>query len=268
MMTTPRRIAGLGWRRQTPDHRDAFYRYSPQAATAALPSSVDLRHSGFNFPVYDQGQIGSCTGNATAALIEFVRKKEGLADADRVPSRLMLYYGARFLEGNVSADAGAEVRDALKAAAQWGTCFEDGPDGWPYDVTKFADKPPDNCYQAATKDRALKYSAINQSLNDMKACLAEGFPFVFGFTVFSELDGPEVQSTGRLPIPGASSSAVGGHCVMAVGYDDANGDGVFLIRNSWGDAWAPRFRGCFMMPYAYITNPDLSSDFWTIRLVG
>ena len=50
---------------------------------------------------------------------------------------------------------------------------------------------------------------------------------------------------------------------MAVGYDDMHQR--FIIRNSWGATWG--MKGYFTMPYQYLMEPNLSDDFWTIRLV-
>jgi C1A family cysteine protease len=99
-------------------------------------------------------------------------------------------------------------------------------------------------------------------LNQLKSCLAEGYPFVFGFTVFDSFESETVTNTGLLDMPKTSESSHGGHAVMAVGYNDEVRR--FIIRNSWGSNWGNR--GYFTMPYEYLTNPDLSSDFWTIRL--
>ena len=97
----------------------------------------------------------------------------------------------------------------------------------------------------------------------MKGCLASGFPFVFGFTVYESFESQEVAKTGMVPMPAAGESVLGGHAVLAVGYDD--GHQRFIVRNSWGTGWG--MQGYFTMPYAYLTERDLSSDFWTIRLV-
>ena len=48
---------------------------------------------------------------------------------------------------------------------------------------------------------------------------------------------------------------------MAVGYDDAKKR--FLVRNSWGTRWG--LDGYFWIPYAYLSDRNLSDDFWTIR---
>ena len=94
-------------------------------------------------------------------------------------------------------------------------------------------------------------------------CLAEGYPFVFGFTVYESFESPAVAKTGRLNLPKPSEKSLGGHAVMAAGYDDATKR--FLIRNSWGTDWG--MKGYFTIPYAYLDNRNLSDDFWTIRAV-
>jgi len=65
-------------------------------------------------------------------------------------------------------------------------------------------------------------------------------------------------------VPASTEKVVGGHAVMAVGYDDAHQR--FVVRNSWGPAWG--MKGYFTLPYAYVTQASLASDFWTVRLVG
>jgi C1A family cysteine protease len=102
-----------------------------------------------------------------------------------------------------------------------------------------------------------------QNLMQMKGCLAAGYPIVFGFTVYESFESPQVAKTGIAPLPSASEAVVGGHAVAAVGYDDSQR--TFLVRNSWGEGWG--MKGYFTMPYAYLLQSDLSSDFWTIRLV-
>ena len=110
-----------------------------------------------------------------------------------------------------------------------------------------------------------QYSRLSQSLTVMKGCLSSGYPFVFGFTVYESFESPEVARTGNVPMPSAGEQVVGGHAVVAVGYDDSRHR--FIVRNSWGTGWA--LKGYFMMPYAYLTqaHPALAADFWTIRLV-
>jgi C1A family cysteine protease len=95
----------------------------------------------------------------------------------------------------------------------------------------------------------------------MRACLADGFPFVFGFTVYESFESDTVAKSGVLNLPKAKESAIGGHAVCAVGYDDAARR--FIVRNSWGTDWGKR--GYFTMPYAYLADRNLSDDFWTVR---
>jgi C1A family cysteine protease len=255
-MTEPRKIARYGWIPDLPDDRDHLYA-APPAFLTALPPFTDLRK---HCPaVYDQGQLGSCTANAIGGAIEFERLKQDLPDY--VPSRLFIYYNERVIEGTVNSDSGAMIRDGIKSVASQGVCPE--PE-WPYDISKFTEKPPAQAYSDAKTDRAVSYQSLVQDLNQMRGCLASGYPFIFGFTVYESFESPAVAQTGHVPMPGPLERAVGGHAVMAVGYDDASQS--FLVRNSWGPAWG--MAGYFSMPYTYLIQDGLASDLWTIRIVG
>jgi C1A family cysteine protease len=98
----------------------------------------------------------------------------------------------------------------------------------------------------------------------MKGCLAAGYPFVYGFTVYESFESPAVANKGAAPMPSPSEKVLGGHALVAVGYDDSSQ--VFISRNSWGPTWG--MQGYFTIPYAYLTDNNLSDDFWTIRLVA
>jgi len=253
----PYQIRKFGWVPDLPDARDHLYA-APAPVLRSLPRSVDLRPH-FKAHPYDQGQLGSCTGNAIAGAIQFDREKQKLSP-DFVPSRLFIYYNERVIEGTVGVDAGAQIRDGIKSVAHQGVCAEKI---WPYDIAEFAKKPPVKAFETAAKDKAVSYSRLVTTLNQLKGCLASGYPFVFGFTVYESFESEEVARTGEVAMPGPGEKAIGGHAVLAMGYDDAHRR--FLVRNSWGTDWGQK--GHFTMPYAYLTDSNLSDDFWTIRLV-
>jgi C1A family cysteine protease len=265
---TPRKTARYGWTPDLPDARDHLFS-APQISLAALPPSADLRSQ--CPPVYNQEHIGSCTANAIGGAFEYEIMKQELADF--MPSRLFIYYNERAMEGSIGIDSGAQIRDGVKSVATLGVCPETE---WPYDgrpadpLTNMfpsgdpaAEKPTDTCYKDALNHRATTYSRVARDPDQMKACLAGGYPFVFGFTVYSSFESDEMAKTGVLSMPGPQEKVIGGHAVLAVGYDDASQ--AFIVRNSWGADWGQD--GYFTMPYAYFTTRGLSSDFWTIRIV-
>ena len=184
--------------------------------------------------------------------------KQGLSDLH--PARLQVYYDSRFLEGTVDSDAGAMLRDVLRVLANTGVAPEEL---WPYDISKFTQKPTPDVYTAAKQHLAIKYQAVDQTTNAMKSCLAAGFQFVFGFSVYESFESDTVAHSGVVPLPTTNERLLGGHAVRAVGYDDNLYGGVIITANSWGTGWGDK--GYFYMPYAYITNPQLSNDFWTIQ---
>ena len=250
-------VQRYGWIPDLPDQRDHLYA-APIVALTALPPSVDLRP---HCPaIYDQGQLGSCTANGIGAALQFDRMKQHLTP-NFIPSRLFIYYNERVMEHTVNSDSGAQIRDGIKSVAKQGDCPESE---WPYDIANFAEKPPARCYRDALKDRALSYQRLTQSINQMKGCLASGYPFVFGFTVYDSFESSQVAQNGAVPMPHPGEQVLGGHCVAAVGYDDAHQR--FIVRNSWGSAWG--IQGYCTMPYAYLGDTNLASDFWTIRLVS
>jgi C1A family cysteine protease len=242
-----------GWLPDVPDHRDRTY--AAPVPAIKLPPKVDL-HS-LCPPVYDQGNLGSCTANALAAGIDFERHKQKLPFL--FPSRLFIYYNERVLENSVSSDSGAMLRDGIKTIASQGVCAEPL---WPYVPANFADLPNAACYTCARQHCTLSYSRVAQNLAQMKGCLASGYPFVFGFAVYESFETDIVAKTGKVPMPNGDETVLGGHAVLGVGYSDASQR--FLVRNSWGSAWG--VNGHFTIPYSYLTNPNLADDFWTIRL--
>jgi C1A family cysteine protease len=261
-----RRVAGYGWHPDLPDNRDFMYAVPATIAAAALPAKIDLRPQ--CPPVYDQKQLGSCTANAIAGAIEFDQIKQKLPEF--TPSRLFIYYNERVMEHDVPLDNGAQIRDGIKSVAKQGVCAETS---WPYDDQNmdpdpcpqcpYAKKPTPACYAEAAKHKVQSYQRLVSQLNILKGCLASHYPFVFGFTVYESFESEQVAKTGIVPMPGPKEKVVGGHAVVAVGYDDSTKH--FIVRNSWATTWG--LQGYFMMPYEYLTNTNLADDFWTIRIV-
>lgn len=242
----------LSWRKEPADQRD--YKFSRLARVdASMPAAVSLLEK---LPeVYDQKNLGSCVANATASNALFsarVRKRELFA------SRLFVYWNARALIGETANDEGCYIRDAFKTIAKEGLPPESD---WQYVENQVFTKPPDFVYQIGRKAVAETYLRLNgRNLAELKECLAQGHPFVFGFNVYQNFFS-SWEGVGVMPLP--KGAVIGGHAVTAIGYDDNLQ--MFQIKNSWGENWQDG--GHFWMPYSFITSADCA-DFWTLRSIN
>jgi len=245
------------WRPDNTDLGDEYKRYKRNIVSTNLTRVVNnVAHCG---PVLDQGELGSCTANAIAGAYTYRYNLENntLAGSatEFLPSRLFVYYNERRMEGNVKTDAGAEIKDGIKSIKKLGACPESM---WPYDISKFTEKPPTECYDEAKEcHHATEEHRVVKTLDSLKGCLETGRVFAFGFVVFESFEDQSKWTGAVMPLPAKGEKVLGGHAVLCVGYDDDKKS--FLVRNSWGAKWG--LEGNFYMPYEFMTGTFNLHDF-------
>lgn len=228
----------------------------------SLPESVDLRK--FCPPVYDQGNLGSCTANALAGCYQIREIEENMKN-QFTPSRLFIYYCERNIEGTVNQDSGALMADGIKVITKVGVCDEKI---WPYDISKFNVKPPQICYVKALKNKCLTAMAISNNIDQLKISLSKGYPIVLGISVYESFESETTAETGIISVPNINNEQyLGGHAVCLVGWQKINNKEYFILRNSWGVGWGYQKSGYAMIPSEYLANPNLASEFYSIQTI-
>jgi C1A family cysteine protease len=247
----------FGWRPQKPDHRDHKFTLEKLAPLQSVYLSDKYSLS----TPYDQGDLGSCTANALAFACHFDLLNKDISGnkvAPFRPSRLFIYYYERVLEGTVSTDAGAEIRDGIKVIASNGIPSEDA---WPYNIAQFAVTPSALASSYAAKLHGFKYESVDNTDKALiVGALTLGLPVVFGVTVYESFMTDQVAATGIVPYPGQNETVAGGHAMVIVGYHAE--DDSFIVRNSWGTNWGQG--GYCRIPASYLCNADLATDFWVV----
>ena len=110
---------------------------------------------------------------------------------------MFLYYNSRLYTGTTRENVGVSFRDTLKAMKEYGVCTETL---WPYNERKFSRKPSSTCYQNALGNSIVRYTRLEQHIDQFTACLKAGYPFTFGFEVYSSFDLDD-DMTGLMSMP-------------------------------------------------------------------
>jgi C1A family cysteine protease len=241
-------IGKCGWLRDLTDHRDKLYRVPRRLLGTPLPPIVDLRQ--YCSAVENQTTTSSCVAHGIVGNLEILENKNKTNFYDI--SRLFIYYNARSLSGYQNEDGGTYIRDGIKALVNQGYCSEKL---WPFAEPNVCVKPSQKAYQEGKRHIIKEYRRI-LDIADMKVCLAEGYPVVFGVTLYESFNA--VSSTGRVPMPKTNERVLGGHCMCCVGYNEPQS--VFIVRNSWDTTWGDK--GYCYVPFLYMQQAD---DCWTIR---
>ena len=253
-----------GWKRQKPDVRD--FKYALRRPTAGTPFPAAFSTRAKQPAIWDQGRLGSCTSLGNKRIAQYALQKIP-AQANIQLSALFIYYCERMLEGTVAQDAGANIRDGIKALAQYGACEENL---WPYNVSLFAKAPPGPAFTDALQFEALTYTSLDHgpviTEEAIKDSLLADFPVVYGQDLYESFESDAVAQSGLVPMPLPHEQYIGGHCTVITGWDDNyKGLGAYYeVANSWNTNWGDK--GYFWMPKAYIES-NRTSDFWNITSI-
>lgn len=231
------------------DFRDRTFKVPRKIAH--LPTSLDLRPK--DWGIADQGQLGSCVGHGVSGAFRNALIHEG--KSDWVASRLATYYFARQLEGTTKEDAGAQIRDGMKGVNKYGL---PGEDLWPYDTSKFAVQPSVAAIAEGKPYKGMQYvSVANSNWDAVRAALFNNGNLALGISVYESFESDHVAKTGKVPMPAATESLLGGHCIRAVGFTAS----ALICANSWGTEWG--ISGYFLLPKKYVMSDDLTNDCWS-----
>jgi C1A family cysteine protease len=249
----------------TKDTSQKEEKYNPKKkySLARLPSKKNIT---VHYPaVYDQGDIGSCTGNSISIVLKYMMNRaKSHNNFKTIPSRLFIYNNGRLHDKlPINNDSGCSIKGALKGLDEW---FAVDETIYPYNKTNAFKKPDKHIYDMAKKYKQFEFERVEQNLYDIKHSIAMGIPVILGIEVYESLESKKTLYSGVISIPDTKKeNYLGGHCVNLCGFDDDTE--LFLLCNSWGSTVGLPYKlGYFKIPYAYILDKELTNDLWRITV--
>jgi C1A family cysteine protease len=206
-----------------------------------IPERAD--NSQYFGPIQNQENLGACTAFASLQWYAAWQVKQGKAWQEY--SELAQYYEERKIEHTIHEDSGAYGHDAVYVLEHYGVMLEIDD---PYEVEHFENAPPRGKFLPHSKLPAKLVRSIDPAytLDHALDALANGYSILFGFVCYPGLESAHTATTGVLPMPAPHEQPIGGHEVVAVGFDQTRR--MIKVRNQWG-AWGDN--GYFWMPYEY-----------------
>jgi hypothetical protein len=208
-------------------------------------------------PIRYQGGRSTCVAHAVCALAECLERREG-SDTDL--SEQYVYWDAKQHDGQVE-DEGTLITVAMDRMTADGACLEAT---WPYVPDMIAGNesqapPPGAAAPDASGHRLVSSDDLGRhDAAAIRAALDAQRPVALSVPVFPNWVGnPMLKLSGFIPMPLPGSGNDGGHAMCAAGYDfdaEFTGGGYFVLRNSWGEGFAPRSpiaAGHALLPFAY-----------------
>lgn len=264
--TGPAAPLGGGVVRDPIDLRDRIYEPSLRRLPAIrlpdrkLMAQLRRGHGPWLLP-REQGEEGTCAGQALAALIDIERLRIRGPDRASASAR-MIYECARLRAGDDGpGEEGIPLRDALKAFYHYGACTDRT---WPY---RPRCRGEGLTYKAASEARHISlgaYYRLPPRLNAYHAALNEAGAVLVSAALH---DGWREVRDGRIRPPALGDDGAG-HAFVIVGYTPEG----FVVLNSWGRGWGgwqPPPAGTpvpGLALWSYADWADRIIDGWVLRL--
>jgi C1A family cysteine protease len=204
--------------------RQALAAAAATVAAADLPTRYSVCDGGCT-PIKDQGQCGSCWAFATTGVVEQLILTKDQVTRDLSEQYLVSCNKQRWgcaAGGYVAFDLFIDAVPSGEPAA--GAVYEAD---FPYRASDVACNPPHTHGEKLVSYTPLRSSAVA----DIKgAILAHG-------PLWTSVCADDSFARYRSGVFTGSGCSEPNHAVVLVGWDDNNGQGYWILRNSWGTGW-------------------------------
>ncbi|MDO5847999.1 MAG: Ig-like domain repeat protein [Methanobrevibacter sp.] len=235
----------------------------------SLPSRYDLRDYNLTSPVLNQGETGTCWAQATIATLEscILKATNGervLTHEEKLSVENLLNLIIKYTNGQATYSSGGIFEFALPYLTSWMGPVKEVDDPW---LGYYIDSPilnslihVQNAYNIEKRNNDTDLDNLKKAILDYGAVYTSYTDYTLFRTTKGDYYNPYSEAPNHAVCIVGWDDNYDRHNFKAVGGEYPEGNGAFIVQNSWGSVWG---RGGYFYVSYYDKTFYRGNDAWT-----